>query len=168
LGGRAVARSDRDRFGDAAVLQTAIYSRSDGVVAWQSSMAPSGPQSESIEVVSSHTGMAVHPVVLYAVADRLAQPEGRWRPFEWARRTAADASAICSAALFCIGRGEVACTAAPLLSLEVKLLSYNGHTCEFQGNGEWKRDHVLIQKFDAEACELRGATFNAGKAIMSD
>ena len=64
------------------VPTTAIYSRSDGVVAWQNSVERSGPHSESIEVVSSHAGMAVHPAVLYAVAERLAQPEGRWKPFE--------------------------------------------------------------------------------------
>jgi pimeloyl-ACP methyl ester carboxylesterase len=64
------------------VPTTAVYSRSDGVVAWQNSVEPSGPHAESIEVVSSHVGMAVHPAVLYAVADRLAQPEGRWQPFE--------------------------------------------------------------------------------------
>jgi len=64
------------------VPTTAIYSRSDGVVAWQNSVEPSGPHTESIEVVSSHVGMAVHPAVLYAVAERLAQPEGRWKPFE--------------------------------------------------------------------------------------
>lgn len=64
------------------VPTTAIYSRSDGVVAWQNSVEPSGPHAESIEVVSSHVGMAVHPAVLYAVAERLAQPEGRWQPFE--------------------------------------------------------------------------------------
>lgn len=64
------------------VPTTAIYSRSDGVVAWQNSVERSGPHTESIEVVSSHVGMAVHPAVLYAVAERLAQPEGRWQPFE--------------------------------------------------------------------------------------
>jgi pimeloyl-ACP methyl ester carboxylesterase len=64
------------------VPTTAIYSRSDGVVAWQNSVEPSGPHSESIEVVSSHVGMAVHPAVLYAAAERLAQPEGQWKPFE--------------------------------------------------------------------------------------
>jgi hypothetical protein len=26
--------------------------------------------------------MAVHPAVLYAAAERLAQPEGQWKPFE--------------------------------------------------------------------------------------
>ena len=64
------------------VPTTAIYSRSDGVVAWQNSVQTRGPMTESIEIVSSHIGMAVHPAVLYAVADRLAQPEGRWQPFE--------------------------------------------------------------------------------------
>jgi hypothetical protein len=64
------------------VPTTAIYSRSDGIVAWRSSVEPSGPLIESIEVVSSHVGMAVHPLVLYAVAERLAQPEGQWQPFE--------------------------------------------------------------------------------------
>lgn len=64
------------------VPTTSIYSRSDGVVAWQSSVGASGPHTESIEVVSSHVGMAVHPAVLYAVADRLAQAEGQWKPFE--------------------------------------------------------------------------------------
>jgi len=61
---------------------TSIYSRSDGVVAWQTSIGKEAPNAENIEVVSSHIGMAVHPAVLFAVADRLAQPEGAWQPFE--------------------------------------------------------------------------------------
>ena len=64
------------------VPTTSIYSRSDGIVAWQSSLEAASPNTESIEVVSSHIGMAVHPAVLYAVAERLAQAEGQWRPFE--------------------------------------------------------------------------------------
>lgn len=65
------------------VPTTSIYSRTDGVVAWQSSIeASERPQTENLEVVSSHIGMAVHPAVLFAVADRLAQPEGQWKPFE--------------------------------------------------------------------------------------
>jgi pimeloyl-ACP methyl ester carboxylesterase len=64
------------------VPTTSIYSRSDGIVAWQASVEASRAHTESIEVVSSHVGMAVHPVVLYAIADRLAQGEGQWRPFE--------------------------------------------------------------------------------------
>lgn len=30
----------------------------------------------------SHCGLAYNPAVLYAIADRLALPEGQWRPFE--------------------------------------------------------------------------------------
>jgi pimeloyl-ACP methyl ester carboxylesterase len=64
------------------VPATAIYSRSDGVVAWQNSVEPSSAaHAESIRVLSSHVGMAVHPAVLYVVAERLAQPEGQWQPF---------------------------------------------------------------------------------------
>ncbi len=63
------------------VPMTAIYSRTDGIAAWQSCVAESGPQSESIEVASSHLGIGHHPVVLLTIADRLAQPEGAWEPF---------------------------------------------------------------------------------------
>ena len=64
------------------VPTTSIYSRSDGIVAWQSSVQPCGPGAENIEVEASHIGLAVNPVALYAIADRLAQPEGQWKPFE--------------------------------------------------------------------------------------
>lgn len=61
---------------------TSIYSRTDGVVAWQCSVQEPGPQAENIEVEASHIGLGVNPAVLYAVADRLAQPEGAWQPFD--------------------------------------------------------------------------------------
>ena len=61
---------------------TSIYSRSDGVVAWQCSLTEPGPQSENIEVLASHVGLGAHPAVLYALADRLAQPGGEWKPFD--------------------------------------------------------------------------------------
>jgi pimeloyl-ACP methyl ester carboxylesterase len=64
-----------------AVPSTAVYSRTDGIVRWPLCLESAGPLRESIEVRSSHFGMAVNPSVLYAVADRLAQPEGQWRPF---------------------------------------------------------------------------------------
>ena len=60
---------------------TSIFSRSDGVVAWRCSLEQTGPQSENIEVIASHIGLGAHPAVLYALADRLAQPEGHWKPF---------------------------------------------------------------------------------------
>ena len=45
-------------------------------------MEKSGAQTESIEIESSHCGMGHHPAAVYAVADRLAQKEGQWRPFD--------------------------------------------------------------------------------------
>jgi len=64
------------------VPTTSIYSRTDGVVAWQCSVQEEGPLAENIEVHASHVGMGVNPTVLYAIADRLAQPDGQWQPFE--------------------------------------------------------------------------------------
>lgn len=64
------------------VPATAIYSRSDGIVAWQGCLEREGPSSENIEVDGSHGGLGHNPAVVYAIADRLAQPEGRWQPFE--------------------------------------------------------------------------------------
>ncbi len=67
------------------VPTTSIFSRSDGVVAWQCSVDRPGPQNENIEVLASHVGMGTHPAVLYALADRLAQPEDDWKPFDRSR-----------------------------------------------------------------------------------
>jgi pimeloyl-ACP methyl ester carboxylesterase len=64
------------------VPTTSIYSRTDGIVAWQCSVNESGPLTENIEVHASHVGMGMNPLALYAIADRLAQDPARWRPFE--------------------------------------------------------------------------------------
>ena len=64
------------------VPSTAIFSRSDGIVAWQGCLERQSPTTENIEVEGSHSGLGHHPAVLYAIADRLAQPEGAWRPFD--------------------------------------------------------------------------------------
>ena len=64
-----------------AVPTTSVYSRSDGIVAWQCSVERERAQAENIEVEGSHCGLGHNPVVLYAIADRLAQPEGKWEPF---------------------------------------------------------------------------------------
>jgi len=82
-------RADEEdlRFGGALsspppVPTTAIFSRTDGVCAWQGCVEKTSAMSESIEVESSHCGMGHHPAAVYAVADRLAQPEGEWAPFD--------------------------------------------------------------------------------------
>jgi len=64
------------------VPATAIYSKSDGVVHWSSCLDLEGPQTENVEIIGSHSGMAHNPLVYHVLADRLAQPEGEWRPFE--------------------------------------------------------------------------------------
>jgi len=68
--------------GTPPVPTTAIFSRTDGVCAWQGCKEKTTATSESIEVESSHCGMGHHPAAVYAVADRLAQPEGQWTPFD--------------------------------------------------------------------------------------
>ena len=65
-----------------AVPTTSIYSRSDGIVAWQNCIEQESPLTENIEVEGSHSGLGHNPAALHAVADRLAQPEGAWRPFD--------------------------------------------------------------------------------------
>jgi pimeloyl-ACP methyl ester carboxylesterase len=63
------------------VPSTAIYSRSDGIVPWRNCVESSGEQTDNIEVCGSHCGLGVNPAVLFAIADRLAQPEDGWSPF---------------------------------------------------------------------------------------
>ena len=67
--------------GPLPVPTTSIYSRYDGIVAWQACLNLPYPQAENIAVKASHCGMGHHPAVLWAVADRLAQPADTWRPF---------------------------------------------------------------------------------------
>jgi len=68
--------------GDALpVPATSIYSRYDGIVAWPACLDAPSARAENIAVVSSHLGFGHHPAVIWAVADRLAQPLGQWAPF---------------------------------------------------------------------------------------
>jgi pimeloyl-ACP methyl ester carboxylesterase len=64
------------------VASTAIYSRSDGVAHWSACREPEGPLTENIEVIGSHFGLGLNPLVLYAIADRLAQPECGFARFD--------------------------------------------------------------------------------------
>jgi pimeloyl-ACP methyl ester carboxylesterase len=63
------------------VPTSSIWSRTDGVVSWQCSVETRRELAENIVVDSSHFGLGAHPATLYAIADRLAQPEGEWQPF---------------------------------------------------------------------------------------
>ncbi len=67
------------------VPTTSIFSRTDGVVAWPASVqTPSrtNPLTENLEVIASHVGLGLNPSTWWAVADRLSQAEGQWKPFE--------------------------------------------------------------------------------------
>lgn len=64
------------------VPTTSIFTRTDGVVAWQCCLQQAQPRAESIEVAhASHMGIGMNAAAWYAVADRLAQRDGRWKPF---------------------------------------------------------------------------------------
>jgi pimeloyl-ACP methyl ester carboxylesterase len=63
------------------VPSTSIYSRSDGVVAWRACREAEGPGRENVEVRGAHVGLGFNPAALWAIADRLAQPLGKWEPF---------------------------------------------------------------------------------------
>jgi pimeloyl-ACP methyl ester carboxylesterase len=64
------------------IPSTAIYSKGDGVVAWQTCLERRSPLTDNIEVYASHCGLGVNPSVFFAVADRLALPEREWHPFD--------------------------------------------------------------------------------------
>jgi pimeloyl-ACP methyl ester carboxylesterase len=68
--------------GTPPVPTTSIYSKTDGVVAWQCSLNEDSPLSENIEVHASHIGMGMNPLALYAIADRLRQDPAHWRRFD--------------------------------------------------------------------------------------
>ena len=69
--------------GDLPVPTSSIYSRSDGIVNWRTCLLHPSQTAENIEVLlASHIGLGVNPATLWAVADRLAQPEGEFWPFD--------------------------------------------------------------------------------------
>lgn len=65
------------------VPTTSILTKGDGVVHWRGSVQhpDRNPLTENIEVYASHIGLGVNPAVMLAIADRLAQAEGEWKPF---------------------------------------------------------------------------------------
>jgi pimeloyl-ACP methyl ester carboxylesterase len=70
------------------VPTTSIYSRTDGVVAWQACVQSGNRQdTENVEVQGSHCGLGWNASVLEVVADRLSQPRGRWKPYRSDRWT---------------------------------------------------------------------------------
>jgi pimeloyl-ACP methyl ester carboxylesterase len=69
--------------GDLPVPATSIYSRTDGIVNWQTCLLRPSATAENIEVhLASHVGFGVNAAALWAVADRLAQAEGQFSQFD--------------------------------------------------------------------------------------
>jgi hypothetical protein len=63
------------------VPTTSIYSRCDGIVAWRACLNLPSPRAENIGIPGSHLGLGHNPAVIWAIADRLAQPADTWEPF---------------------------------------------------------------------------------------
>jgi esterase/lipase len=65
-----------------AVPTTSIFSRSDGIVAWESCVQEGDhAHSENIEVKGSHCGLGWNPAALAIIAERLSQPHGQWQRY---------------------------------------------------------------------------------------
>jgi pimeloyl-ACP methyl ester carboxylesterase len=89
---QAVAANHSDRVRDPVrrgqrlepltVPTTAIYTKSDAIVPWRACIEDPGPYRQNIEVTGSHSGLGHNPRVLRIIADRLAQPEDDWRPYQ--------------------------------------------------------------------------------------
>jgi pimeloyl-ACP methyl ester carboxylesterase len=76
-GARPGARSVAARLDPTAPIPvplTIMFSRRDGVVAWQACLDHTSPDAEHVEVFSTHIGMGIDPDVWTVVADRLARP----------------------------------------------------------------------------------------------
>jgi len=73
----------------ASVPTTSIYSRSDAIVPWRTSLLHVRGRHENVEVPGSHLGLGHNPAVIVVIADRLAQNIEQWQPFTappWAGR----------------------------------------------------------------------------------
>ncbi len=64
------------------VPSTSIFSRTDGIADWQCCIEEANATTENIGIFSSHTGLGHNPLALWIIADRLAQAEGEWSPFD--------------------------------------------------------------------------------------
>lgn len=77
---RAKAMRERRRL---PIPTSCLYSLSDGVVPPQEATIDGDPAlHENIQIPGSHIGLGFNGIVLSIVANRLAQPELDWKPFE--------------------------------------------------------------------------------------
>lgn len=59
---------------------TSIFSKIDTVAGWQACLNPETAHTENIEVHASHIGSIWHQETVAAILERLAEPEGQWKP----------------------------------------------------------------------------------------
>ena len=84
---KAVEYHEINRFDDSVTYQalladfSATFHDLRGADAWQACLDLPSARAENIAVAASHLGLGHHPAVIWAVADRLAQPRGQWAPF---------------------------------------------------------------------------------------
>ncbi|MEM1202772.1 MAG: alpha/beta fold hydrolase [Acidobacteriota bacterium] len=85
LSGKGIEDIDSETFelvrNTPPVPTTCIYSRTDGITAWECCVDREGELCENVEVTGSHCGLGVNPLALHVIADRLAQPEDGWQRF---------------------------------------------------------------------------------------
>lgn len=68
-----------------AVPTSSVYTRRDGIVECSGSFNPAaqnGDKHENIEIYASHVGLAINPLAYLVIADRLAQANDHWQPFD--------------------------------------------------------------------------------------
>lgn len=74
LDDRTIAERLEQELEPLGVPTTAIFSRSDGVTAWENCLEPEvGETRENVEVRGSHMGMTINPAVWRIVANRLSR-----------------------------------------------------------------------------------------------
>ena len=79
--GRAAVTPPPVTLPEPQVPVTSIFTRTDGIVPWRACLQPTGPITENIQLIASHLGLLHNPLSRYALADRLNQAPGDWRPF---------------------------------------------------------------------------------------
>ncbi len=61
---------------------TSIYTKDDGIVAWQIAQVEESDIAQNVHIQASHVGIIFNPSALYVIADRLAQADGQWSPLD--------------------------------------------------------------------------------------
>lgn len=65
------------------VPTSSIYTKADGIVNWRTAIQNSDhSKTQNIEVIGSHCGLTLNPVVWYLLANLLLQKKGSWQRFK--------------------------------------------------------------------------------------